>query len=48
MRIKDDMKRTLTDKEIIDDYKRFLRHEAMRANVMQDYVSMLIINEINK
>ena len=42
------MKRTLTDKEILEDYKRFLRHEAMRANACQDYVSMLIINEINK
>lgn len=42
------MKRTLTDKEILEDYRRFLRHEAMRANAMQDYVSMLIIDEINR
>lgn len=42
------MERTLSDKEIIEDYKRFLRHEAMRANTMQDYVAMLVLNEINK
>ena len=41
------MKRTLTDKEILEDYRRFLRHESMRANTMQEYVGMLIINEIN-
>ncbi len=42
------MNRTLTDKDIIEDYRRFLRHESMRANVMQDYVAMVIINEINR
>ena len=41
------MRSTLTDEEILEDYRRFLRHEAMRANVMQEYVGMLIINEIN-
>lgn len=42
------MKRTLTDNEILEDYKRFVRHEAMRANAMQNYVAMAIINEIMK
>ena len=42
------MQMTLTDKEILEDYKRFIRHEAMRANAMQDYVAMVIINEINR
>lgn len=39
---------TLTDKEIIDDYQRFLRHEAMRANTSQNYVGSLIVEHINK
>lgn len=42
------MQKTLTDKEILEDYKRFIRQEAMRANTMQDYISMLIIEEINR
>lgn len=42
------MERTLTDKEILEDYKRFLRHEAMRANATQSYVGSLIIEFINK
>ena len=33
---------TLTDKEIIEDYERFVRHEAMRANTSQGHVGSLI------
>lgn len=41
------MERTLTDKEILEDYKRFIRHEAMRMNTTQDYVMMVIMEQIN-
>jgi hypothetical protein len=39
---------TLSDKEIIEDYERFVRHEAMRANTSQSHVGSLIIDYINK
>lgn len=42
------MKVTLSDKEIIEDYLRFVRHEAMRANTSQSNVGSLIIEYINK
>ena len=29
---------TITEKEVRDDYYRFIRHEAMRANCTQDEV----------
>jgi hypothetical protein len=35
---------TLTDKEVYEDYKRFLRHEAMRANCKQSDI-LKIIND---
>ena len=27
---------TITDKEIREDFRRFIRHEAMRANIKED------------
>ena len=42
------MSATLTDKEIIEDYLRFVRHEAMRANTSQSHVGSLIVEYINK
>lgn len=42
------MNTTLTDEEIIEDYQRFVRHEAMRANTTQSHVGSLIIEHINK
>ena len=39
---------TLTDEEIIKDYERFIRHEAMRANTSQGHVGSLIVEYINK
>ncbi len=33
---------TITEKEIRDDYARFLRHEAMRANTTQDVVESIV------
>ena len=41
------MEASLTDKEIIDDYLRFVRHEAMRANTTQNRVGSLIIEYLN-
>jgi hypothetical protein len=35
---------TITEKEMIEDFKRFVRHEAMRANTTQENV-LNIINE---
>lgn len=34
---------TITEKEIMEDFRRFIRHEAMRANCSQDE----IINILN-
>lgn len=33
---------TITKKEIAEDFKRFIRHEAMRANITQDEVMQII------
>ena len=33
---------TISEKEIYEDYLRFLRHEAMRANVSQDKILELV------
>lgn len=38
---------TISEKEIRDDFQRFLRHEAMRANIKQDDVLRIINNSIN-
>lgn len=35
---------TITEKEIYEDYQRFLRHEAMRANCKQSDI-LKIIND---
>lgn len=42
------MKATLTDKEIVEDYLRFIRHEAMRSNTSQNYVGSLIVEYLNQ
>lgn len=33
---------SITDKEVYDDYKRFIRHEAMRANITQEEVLKIL------
>ena len=33
---------TITKEEIIKDFERFIRHEAMRANTTQDHIEKLI------
>lgn len=33
---------TITEKEVFDDYHRFLRHEAMRANISQEEVKQIL------
>ena len=33
---------TITDKEIREDFQRFIRHEAMRANCTQDHIKEII------
>ena len=33
---------TITEKEIIDDFKRFIWHEAMRANCTQDEIRNIL------
>jgi hypothetical protein len=38
---------TITEKDIKEDFARFIRHEAMRANCSQDEIKR-IINEENK
>lgn len=35
---------SITEKEILDDYARFIRHEAMRANTTQDEILNIISN----
>ena len=32
----------MTDKEIMEDFQRFIRHEAMRANCTQDCIRRII------
>lgn len=34
----------MTDKEIIEDFHRFIRHEAMRANCKQEDILRVIGN----
>ena len=33
---------TITDKEIREDFMRFIRHEAMRANTSQDEIKNIL------
>lgn len=33
---------TITDKEIRDDFERFIRHETMRANTTQDEIKNIL------
>jgi hypothetical protein len=33
---------TISEKEIRDDFARFIRHEAMRANIKQDELLTII------
>jgi len=42
------MKKNLTDKEIVEDFKRFLRHEAMRANTIQNVVQDLVVDYLKE
>ena len=35
---------TLSEKEIFEDFQRFIRHEAMRANTTQDEILNIINN----
>lgn len=35
---------TVSEKEVLEDYRRFIRHEAMHANCLQDDIKR-IINE---
>ena len=35
---------TLTEEEIREDFQRFIRHEAMRANTTQDVITKIIEN----
>ena len=37
---------TITKQEIKDDFYRFLRHEAMRANCKQDEILQIINKEL--
>ena len=43
--IKNRIKMTITEKEIIDDFDRFIRHEAMRANTTQDEIRNVLIRK---
>ena len=43
--IKNRIKMTITEKEIIDDFDRFIRHEAMRANITQDEIRNILIRK---
>jgi hypothetical protein len=36
---------TLSEKEIFEDFQRFIRHEAMRANCLQDEIKRIINGE---
>lgn len=36
---------TLSEKEIFEDFQRFIRHEAMRANCTQDEIKRIINGE---
>ena len=37
---------TISTKEILDDFERFLRHEAMRANESHEYVEFVVNNHL--
>ena len=39
-----EMKCNMTDKEVIEDFCRFIRHEAMRANTTQDKIGTIIVD----
>ena len=39
---------TITEKEIYDDYQRFIRHEAMRANCLQCEIERIIYGKISR
>jgi len=36
---------TISDKEIKEDFQRFIRHEAMRANCTQDVILKILAKE---
>lgn len=36
---------TLSEKEIFEDFQRFIRHEAMRANCLQNEIKRIINGE---
>lgn len=38
---------TITEKEIREDFARFIRHEAMRANCTQEEVRQIITGDLN-
>ena len=38
---------TITEKEIREDFARFIRHEAMRANCTQEEVRQIITGSIH-
>ena len=38
---------TISEKELREDFARFIRHEAMRANITQKEVIMLIQQDMN-
>ena len=39
---------SITEKEVYDDYKRFIRHEAMRANITQEEVLKILEKRSSK
>ena len=39
---------TITEQEIKNDFMRFLRHEAMRANTSQDKIFHIISNKLRE
>jgi hypothetical protein len=43
--IKNKIHMTITEKEIREDFARFIRHEAMRANCTQDDIKRIIENK---
>lgn len=38
---------TITEKEIREDFQRFIRHEAMRANCTQEDIKNIIYGKIS-
>lgn len=45
--IKNKIHMTITEKEIREDFARFIRHEAMRANCTQEEVRQIITGDLN-